>query len=1463
MSRPKSPSDLVSLRTTRCCIWTLLFLFTASVLTFAQDGVDPVDPADPDPAEPRGGSISGKIFDDVNGNGQVDVGEAMLCSVLVEAHSPLDTRTTVTDERGHFQFDGLELDETYYVQVGQDTEGVPISPPTGGHSVHLVEGRKFTALDFAIAVKCPRQHREQKTHKAGANDNFALGNNEPASPGSAMQQARPGCEGRWSDFDNPKCDTCFGHTFTNIKPRDCYVLGARLTIRMRANHGCFGLSHNDTLSLGSNGNTSWGKNIGSLVGSPWTAGSDQTITLNLAALPGPGSTTVNMISALQSGSLDVFVQDDTAVDYMELTVTYCCRPEFSGHKFEDANGNGVWDSGEQPVAGWVINIVPPNNLGVSVLTDANGYWSYQATLAGTYNIWEGSQAGWVQTAPSTGSYNLNWVPGQIHSKVTFGNMKVCDDPKTFVAQGGEEDGFDPTNDEPTSPNDDLVDLLSDCSAGAQTSFDTPDVCNRCFGHTLSVPLDPSCRVVGGRLTIRVRGHGCLSGNDGIGFIEGSGAVWYQSLANLSTSSTWGVGSDETFVLDLANLPASGAGVTNVLSHVQDGSLSVYIQDDSSVDFARLELDVCCPCLPGTICGVKFNDLDGDGVQDSDEPGLPGWEIDLVGPTQAYRVVTDAEGRYCIEVEPGVYTVAEIQQAGWVQTYPTTVTHTIDVCGSLESENVYIADFGNVERCEEPIHSACLVGLEDEFDTTNEEPNAQPSPALLAVMQNCSNGPRLAFDDLTSNRCFGHTFKRCWEKGCVVVAARLIISLRAGQDPLCYNDTISFGDDGSFSWSGKIAALAGGSWNPGDSAVLTLDLANLPPSGTAGITNVLALLQDGDLDVFIQDDTGVDFMILETEVCCFTSITGQKFEDVNGNGIKDGSENGIPGWAIELRDSSGTVVATTSTDASGNYSFSGLAPANYVVNEVQSPGWTQTAPGSVTQPVSTYGNVSVGGVDFGNKKGCEGEMRQERCEVGEPDDFDTSTPEFLDPDPALLAHMQTISGGALTQLDVLPGDRAVGHTFRECWEDDCCVVKAQLCMRIRASQSSLAHNDTIQLFDGATPVWGARIASIVGAWGAHSDAEICLDLGNLPADKWGTTSVLASLQDGDLGVMIQDDTGIDWMTLELELCCPCVDDTGIVSTTWEAPCCNGKATIAVQIHNPTGTPQNYAWDINSLPAGYCDLPGPVGFSPSNGTMTVNPGDTGIAYVSVDCSNIHEEGASCFEVNAYNLETGCHVVSEMSTGDGYGSIGSVIHSNEIKAIPVDLVLQQEIGTPIRPGFMLENHTDKALVVDVVIEAMPPFGKNNISLDGLPPGEPVVRTVKLPPGSNDNNVEVEALVLDHEPFVFYDIILRIDNNGDGDPEPVASTAVELRSPEGDEGTDFIRGDANGDGGFDLGDSIFTLNHLFLGHQAPPCRVSADTNGDNTLDLGDAIAGLGYLFRGGAAPPAPFPDCGKDLEG
>ncbi|MBW3600429.1 MAG: M36 family metallopeptidase, partial [Planctomycetes bacterium] len=99
--------------------------------------------------------------------------------------------------------------------------------------------------------------------------------------------------------------------------------------------------------------------------------------------------------------------------------------------------------------------------------------------------------------------------------------------------------------------------------------------------------------------------------------------------------------------------------------------------DGSVVFPGIKLDNLRirGANVAIIEGRKWNDLDGDSVQDAGEPGLPGWIIyaDLDGDRDRDAVepfaITDQNGDYVLTVAPGEFTVREERQPGWRQTTP--------------------------------------------------------------------------------------------------------------------------------------------------------------------------------------------------------------------------------------------------------------------------------------------------------------------------------------------------------------------------------------------------------------------------------------------------------------------------------------------------------------------------------------------------------------------------------------------------------------------------------------------------------------------------------------------------------------------------------------------------------------------------------------------------------------------------
>jgi hypothetical protein len=101
-----------------------------------------------------------------------------------------------------------------------------------------------------------------------------------------------------------------------------------------------------------------------------------------------------------------------------------------------------------------------------------------------------------------------------------------------------------------------------------------------------------------------------------------------------------------------------------------------------------------------------------------------------------------------------------------------------------------------------------------------------------------------------------------------------------------------------------------------------------------------------------------------------TISGAKFEDVNGNGQRDPGEPGLGGWTIKLLQH-GNELASTSTNGAGEYSFSLDANAvpidseDFELREVQQSGWVASrTPAPVHVPFGS-GDATFAGNEFGN------------------------------------------------------------------------------------------------------------------------------------------------------------------------------------------------------------------------------------------------------------------------------------------------------------------------------------------------------------------------------------------------------------------------------------------------------------------------------------------------------------------
>ena len=138
-------------------------------------------------------------------------------------------------------------------------------------------------------------------------------------------------------------------------------------------------------------------------------------------------------------------------------------------------------------------------------------------------------------------------------------------------------------------------------------------------------------------------------NDSI-VTDGSGNYTFGSLPSatyiISTSLPSG---------KLITLPSTASSYTVTLSAGQDAT---------GKDFGIYQY--------GTVIGMKFKDINGNGVKDAEDVGLQGWKVRLSGSSRNDTATTDVNGNYSFgNLLAGNYTISEIAVGGWTQTLPTS------------------------------------------------------------------------------------------------------------------------------------------------------------------------------------------------------------------------------------------------------------------------------------------------------------------------------------------------------------------------------------------------------------------------------------------------------------------------------------------------------------------------------------------------------------------------------------------------------------------------------------------------------------------------------------------------------------------------------------------------------------------------------------------------------------------------
>ena len=117
---------------------------------------------------------------------------------------------------------------------------------------------------------------------------------------------------------------------------------------------------------------------------------------------------------------------------------------------------------------------------------------------------------------------------------------------------------------------------------------------------------------------------------------------------------------------------------------------------------------------------------------------------------------------------------------------------------------------------------------------------------------------------------------------------------------------------------------------------------------------------GDADFASSNSTAVLQTVLANPPA---TLNGEVYIDANGSGTVAAGA-GLSGWTVNLLDSSSQVIAATTTDPMGDYSFAGVVPGSYTIAVVAQTGYVATVPAPGTLAVSPGRGQTINGLDFG-------------------------------------------------------------------------------------------------------------------------------------------------------------------------------------------------------------------------------------------------------------------------------------------------------------------------------------------------------------------------------------------------------------------------------------------------------------------------------------------------------------------
>lgn len=314
----------------------------------------------------------------------------------------------------------------------------------------------------------------------------------------------------------------------------------------------------------------------------------------------------------------------------------------------------------------------------------------------------------------------------------------------------------------------------------------------------------------------------------------------------------------------------------------------------------------------------WRDLDADGIQDPGEVGIAGATVNLLdgaGNTIA-TTTTDASGIYTFSnLIPGTYAIQAVMPAGFDGASPATQGSNTAIDSNLntttlKSANVTLISGQNNTTFDGGFYQFASIGDYIWEDVNGNGIQDAGEPPVSGVTVRLLNSAGTQIGSTVTDASGFYTFTSLVPGGYTIEIVK----------PAAYDGITLKGQGGNNTTDSDINPIT---WR-------------------------------SDLTTLI---SGENNMYVDAGLYKFASLGDYVWSDINANGIQNSGEVGIPNVTVRLLNSGGTQVATTTTNASGAYSFTGLAPGSYIV-EVVKPGGYLNSPKTAGSDTAIDSNINI-------------------------------------------------------------------------------------------------------------------------------------------------------------------------------------------------------------------------------------------------------------------------------------------------------------------------------------------------------------------------------------------------------------------------------------------------------------------------------------------------------------------------